>query len=398
MPEIKANEALPERPVIIVIFGDAGIGKTSLSNTCANPYTIDFDKGISRASSRGDALLPDSWEEVQEHEKKGTFKKYDTVCIDTAKACLDDFLMAYVVKKDYKNQKNKQAAYGAIGDEFKVFVTNRRQDLADILVIAHAKDKEDGDLTRKIPDVTGQSYQLLLRIADQIGYYTTRNNKRILQFEPTDFSVGKNVARLPVIEVPEDSDPAYKTFMANIFALVKVSIVKQSETQQEATLKSQAFQARIAACDTPDTLTELLVEAKAMPDHLRLPLTKLIAEKGKEKGYVPNKTTLRYELPAAGGAAAEQKPATPQPAAQTLKPAEDYVNLDTSFDDRCMAIAQLGLKMEMDQAVGYGLAFTYEEIGDWTEKAYMAAIGQINDAKKPIKKARVRPANLTPSH
>jgi AAA domain len=388
MPEIKANEALPERPAIVVIFGDAGIGKTSLSNTCANPYTIDFDKGLSRASSRGDALLPDNWEEVLEHEKKGTFKKYSTLCIDTAKACLDDYLMSYVVKQDYKNQKNKQAAYGAIGDQFKLFVSNRRQDLADLFIIAHSKDKEDGDLTKKIPDVTGQSYQLLLRIADQIGYYTTRNNKRVIQWDPTDFSVGKNVARLPVIEVPEDTDPRYKTFMADIFALVKASIVKESEAQRQAAILSETYQKEIAACDSPDRLTELLTEAKALPDGLKVPLTHLIAAKAKEKGYIPNKTTLRYELPAA------QLPAAGA-AADTASASHEEI-ATTPYDDRCKALAELGMTMEIDQAQGFGLAFSYDEIGDWTEEQYMANLGRIHDAAKPKKpQGRQRPTTLS---
>lgn len=383
MPEIKANEALPERPSIIVIFGDAGIGKTSLSNTCVNPYTIDFDKGLSRASSRGDALLPDNWEEVLEHEKKGTFKKYATLCIDTAKACLDDYLMSYVVKADYKNQKNKQAAYGAIGDQFKLFVSNRRQDLADLFIIAHAKDKEDGDLTKKIPDVTGQSYQLLLRIADQIGYYTTRNNKRVIQWDPTDFSVGKNVARLPVIEVPEDTDPRYKTFMADIFALVKASIVKESEAQRNATLASQAFQDRIGGCDTPDCLTDLLKEVNELQDHLKLPLQKVIAARAKILGYKPNKETMRYELPPATPAAGQQ---------EQKEPAATF--LGTSFEDRCKALATAGMAMEIEQASGFGKVCTYDEIAEWSEKEYMDMLGQVQDLQKTPKSKRQRPATV----
>ncbi len=394
MPEIKANEALPERPVIVVIFGDAGIGKTSLANTCPNPYTIDFDKGISRASSRGDTLQPDNWEEVQEHEKKGTFKKYATLCIDTAKACLDDFLMNYVVNLDFKNKKNKQAAYGALGDEFKLFVNARRRDQADLLIIAHAKDKEDGDLTKKIPDVTGGSYQLLLRIADQIGYYTTRNNKRILQFEPTDYSIGKNVARLPIIEVPEDTDPRYKTFMADIFAQVKASIVKESDAQREATVKSEEFQAKISACDTPDCLTEILVAVNQLPDYLKIALQQAVRMKAKEHGWIPNKQTMRYEIPAgqpaasgtpAAGADQTIKPVSPpdeKPADPPIEPA----GILTPPDERYAAFGNLGMALEMDRVTGFGIFYEYEDINVWTEEQYMAELGKAHEIKEAFVK------------
>lgn len=365
MPEIKATEAIPERPAVVVIFGDAGIGKTTLSSTCVNPYHLDFDKGLSRASNRGDALLPDNWEEVQEHERKGTFKKYSTICIDTAKACLDDYLMSYVVNKDYKNQKNKQAAYGALGDVFKVFVNDRRHEQADLLILAHAKDKEDGDLTKKIPDVTGGSYQLLLRIADQIGYYTTRNNRRILQFEPTDYSVGKNVARLPPIEVPDDTDPRFKTFMADIFNLVRTSIAKASQAQLEAKKKSEEYQASITASDTPDCLTAILEEVNTLPDHLKVPLRKVVQEKAKENGWVANVATKRYELPI--DPKENGKPAGGPDAKVPVSKEPDPADISTPPDARYSAFGNLGMALEVDRVSGFGIFFEYDDINEWPE-------------------------------
>lgn len=382
MPEIKANEALPERPVIAVIFGDPGIGKSSLAATCAKPYTIDFDKGISRASRRGDALIPNNWEEVLEHEKKGTFKKYSTVVIDTAKACLDDFLMTYVVNQDYKNKKNKQAAYGALGDEFKIFISNRRIDSSDILIIAHAKDKEDGDLTKKIPDVTGGSYQLLLRVADQIGFMTTRNNRRVIQFEPTDYSIGKNVAKLPIVEVPDENDPAFRHFMADIIQNVKDSIRKESDAQKEATQLTEKYQTSIQACETPDCLTDLLKEVNTLPDFLKAALRQVVQVKAKEKGWIPNKETLRYEAPAGEPvkpAANNGKPPTGLPASEESDLPED---LDTAYDDRCHRLAELGLNIEIDQFTGFGLSYGFKEVGDWTEDQYIDAVARLNSAKK----------------
>lgn len=297
MPEIKANEPLPERPVVIVIYGDPGIGKTSLFNTSEDPYLIDFDRGVSRSIMRKDTLAPDNWEEVQEFEKQGKFKNRKTVGIDTAKACLDDYLMSYVVKKDFKNQKNKQAAYGALGDEFKIFVNNRRSDRADLVIIAHSKDKEDGDFTRKVPDVTGGSYQLLLRIADQIGFITMRNNKRTIIFEPTDISIGKNVARLPLIEIPEEGTPELKTFMADIIRRVKSSITSLSESQQEALQKSERFQKEVEAATTADDLNLIIGPVQELPKILKDQVNQVISARAKALGFKYNKAIAGFEAP-----------------------------------------------------------------------------------------------------
>ena len=36
----------------ILIYGDPGIGKTTLANTAPNPLVLDFDRGSHRASHR----------------------------------------------------------------------------------------------------------------------------------------------------------------------------------------------------------------------------------------------------------------------------------------------------------------------------------------------------------
>ncbi len=272
MPLLKANEQLPERPVIILLYGDPGIGKTSLFNTCSNPLLIDFDRGKDRAIFRKDTLVVNTWEDVIAEENTGTFKAYNTVGIDTAKAALDDFLMSYVVKKDYKNAKNKLAAYGAIGDDFKIFLSNRRSENADIVIICHSKDDKDGEITKKIPDVTGGSYQLLLRVADQVGYMSMLNNKRTIQFEPTDKTVGKNVARLPLIEIPNETDPAAKDFMATVIANVKKAICSQSEAQTEALQKMDLLSEAIATATELEALGLIVPSFIEQPQYIKLQL------------------------------------------------------------------------------------------------------------------------------
>lgn len=295
MPLIKASDSLPERPVVLFFFGDPGVGKTSLFNTAHKPILLDFDRGGSRAINRKDMLVINKWEDVQEEENKGLFKEYATIGLDTAKAALDDFLMAHVIQKDYKLAKNKLQAYGALGDEFKIFVSNRRSEQADLVIIAHAKDEKDGDITKKYPDVTGQSYALIMRIADQVGFVTMRNNKRIIQFDPTDTIVGKNVAKLPVMEIPDSTDPAFKTFLADIIAKTKESICSLSEAQKEALEKSARFQDEISKSDGPAELSMIIAPIQELPKALKDPLLKLVGDRAAAKGWTWNKTEKIFE-------------------------------------------------------------------------------------------------------
>lgn len=295
MPVLKSNEPLPKRPIVILIYGQPGIGKTSLFNTSNNPLLIDFDRGKDRAIFRKDTLVVNVWDDVLAEEKAATFKSYDTIGIDTAKAALDDFLMSYVIKKDYKNAKNKQAAYGAIGDDFKLFLSNRRSENADIVIIAHSKDEKDGDLIRKIPDVTGGSYQLLLRIADQVGYMSMLNNVRTLQFDPTDTTIGKNVARLPIIEIPDEKNVMARTFMSSIIEKVKDGLGAASEAQREALEKSERFKKELESIDNVEDFNLLIPAINELPKYLKEQFYPMFKDKAIEHKWKYNKEQRLYE-------------------------------------------------------------------------------------------------------
>lgn len=382
MPIVKKNEPIGERPVIILIYGEPGIGKTSLFNTADKPLLIDFDRGVDRSILRQDTLVVKSWQDVLTEEKAGTFTGYKTIGIDTAKAALDDFLMTYVTQQDYKLAKNKLQAYGAIGDGFKLFVNNRRQEDGDIVIIAHAKDDKEGDVVRKFPDVTGGSYQLLLRIADQVGYMRTVNNKRTIQFEPTDTTVGKNVARLPMIEVPNEADPAFRTFMAELITKVKEALSKQSESQLEAVRKSEELQERIADCTDPDSLTKCLEEANTYPEFLKVTAKKLIGSRAHELGFIANKETRRFENP------------NPVKEEETTDQNEGETAPFTDFDERCKQLADAGMIQEADQMVSPNgaIIITYGELADLEEVKFQNFLGNVKNSAKAKQKRKSQAA------
>lgn len=260
---IRKEDSMPERPVIILLYGSPGVGKTSVFNTAKNPILLDCDRGSDRSIFRQDTIVASNWKEVMQDE--GEIKNYSTLGIDTAKSVLDDFLMTHVIEQDYKLKTNKLKAYGAIADEFRLFVNRRRGEKLDIVIIAHAKEEKDGDNTRISPDVTGGSKDLLLRIADQVGYMYMENNQRTINFNPTDKTVGKNVARFPLLTVPNETEPEFKTFMADIIQRVKSSIQEKSEEQKEMLAKIENVQNELSGIDSIEKAAKVSEMIKGMP-------------------------------------------------------------------------------------------------------------------------------------
>ncbi len=295
MTIIRKEEVLPERPVIILLYGSPGVGKTSVFNTSKNPVLIDADRGADRSIFRQDTIIASNWKEILADESE--IKNYSTVGIDTAKSVLDDFLMVHVVEQDYKLKTNKLKAYGAIADEFKLFVNRRRGEKLDMVIIAHAKEEKDGDNTRISPDVTGGSKDLLLRIADQVGYMYMDNNQRTINFNPTDKTVGKNVARFPLLTVPNETEPEFKTFMADIIQRVKSSIQEKSEEQKELLVKIEAVQTELNVIDSPEKAANVSELIAGLPKAHQVAFRNSMKEKINKEGIIfdPVQKVFKYK-------------------------------------------------------------------------------------------------------
>jgi len=290
---IKKTDSFPKRPVIILIYGSPGVGKTSLFNTANTPILLDCDRGGDRAIFRQDTIVAANWKDVMADEAE--IKHYKTLGIDTAKAVLDDYLMTYVAEMDYKLKTNKLKAYGAIGEEFKMFINRRRGEEIDIVILAHAKEEKEGDNVKISPDVTGGSKDLLLRISDQVGYMYMANNKRTIQFDPTDRTVGKNVARLPILEIPNETDPAFKTFMTEIIESVRNSIQAMTEGQKEAMIQIENVQNLINELKTPEDAETVTGEITKLPKAQQIGFKSILRTKLEIVKIAYNATSKKFE-------------------------------------------------------------------------------------------------------
>jgi ATP-dependent Lon protease len=293
----KQTDTFPARATITLLYGVPGCGKTSLAATADKPILVDCDRGADRAIKRPDVSVASKWDDILADEPM--FADYKTVIIDTAKACLDDFLMVYVCERDYKLRTNKLKAYGAIADEFKAFVSRLRSLNVDLVIISHAKEDKDGDTTKFSPDVTGGSKDLLLRMADEVGFITTVNNRRTIHWEPTDRTIGKNVARLPVTQIPDAETPEFDGFLNRIISQVRNSIQSRTEEQRKAIETVERLKTDIEMLETPENADAILAEINTLSALQQAGLKALLKSITKSKGMVYNAEMKKFELCAA---------------------------------------------------------------------------------------------------
>lgn len=297
MPIVKKDEAMPLPPITLLLYGQAGCGKTSAACTSENALLIDCERGSHRSVSRCDTLIANSWQDIAcEYTHMSGYK---TIIIDTAKSVLDDYLKAYAIKKDSKMATNSLKRFGVMADDFKDFTSTLRKFGCNLIFICHDKETADGDIIKHAPDCTGQSKQELLRMADQVGYVSMVNNKRYITFEPTDNFVGKNVARLSPMEIPDASTKEFPTFMDDIIATIQKVIQSRNEAQQKAANTFKELNALFEQSATEEDVAHLVEKAKELPQLLKRPYFEDLKVKLLAKGfeYKDNKFVKKDEQP-----------------------------------------------------------------------------------------------------
>lgn len=292
MPIIKKNEVMPERPVIIVLYGVPGSGKTSVATTADNPLLIDCDRGADRAVQRCDTIVAKCWKDID--SEREAIKGYKTIVVDTAKSLIDDYLSQYAIENNYKLKTNTLKRFGQMAEDFKEFVNFLRSNGSDIVFICHDKETADGDVVKHSPDCTGQSKDLLVRIADQVGYVFIQNGKRCISFSPMDNFVGKNVAGLGLVSIPDYGTSDFETCMSGIIDKVRSSLQNKSEEQRKANEQISEMRKRLESVEAEEDIASLMDEVKSLPKIMQFPFFSEMQKYLSDKGYTFDKAKKKF--------------------------------------------------------------------------------------------------------
>ena len=231
---IKENESIFVETTNIMIYGEPGVGKTSLAFTTNNPILLDFDKGSYRSAYRKDIIKIQNYSDIANNLKQfsKTIENYDTIIIDTIGA-LQDLIKSYLLVKDVSlnNAKKSFQLYGQLLTNTIDFF-NLLQSLGkNIITIAHVQEKTKGEDYVKRPVVIGQTKDKLYQVMDFIGYMSFKNSNRVLTFKAIDDNIEcKQTGDIDVLSIPDSMPNDY-------FGVITEKLVKTINEQNEANNK-----------------------------------------------------------------------------------------------------------------------------------------------------------------
>lgn len=310
----KPNELNVNVQIKMLIYGQPGTGKSTLALSAPKPLLIDCDGGINRVDYEfiKDTVQVESYGDILTLLNEEDLSAYETLVVDTGGKMLD-MMADYIISKNPRMGKRNGSltleGFGQRKIEFSALLKLIVSKKKNIVFVAHRTTEKDGDNVRYVPLFGGSNYDTLAMELDLVGYLEADGRNRVITFDPTSRSEGKNTCNLPTqMTVPNLKNTqgqivAENTFLADEVFKRYVNRLKERTVEGESYKKLvRQIEADIEAIDTVDKAN--LFCGKVNDYHHIGNSMAVLRSKFKERiaelGYQFNKAEKVYEEPKEG--------------------------------------------------------------------------------------------------
>lgn len=204
----KSSELSIPSTVKMMIYGQAGMGKTTLALSAPKPLLLDFDNGVKRVEMSilddVDIVQVNTWSEIQSllQQNARDIAPYQTIVVDTIGKMMD-----YIITHCCGTRQPQINDWGRINREFTWFTRALSSLNKHIVFVAHRDSRKEGEDTVFVPSLREKSYNSIVTELDLLGYLEMRSERgvqtRTVTFDPTSRNDGKNTCNLPsVMRIP----------------------------------------------------------------------------------------------------------------------------------------------------------------------------------------------------
>ncbi|WP_106827690.1 ATP-binding protein [Parabacteroides pacaensis] len=303
----RPSELNVQTTIKVLIYGQPGLGKTTLALSSPDPVLFDFDNGVHRinAAHKVPTLQISSWDEVIE-TLQDNLSEFKTIVIDTAGKMLD-YMSAYIIRNDPKmGQRDGSLSLKGYGARKQMFINFLRQVSMmgkHIIFVAHEKEDKEGDQKIIRPEIGGSSANDMIKELDLVGYMQAIGKDRTISFDPCEKFYGKNTCNLPstikIAKVVNENGIACgdNNFMASIFDSYQKYLKEQVDRAGEYEALIDLIKINVEAIVNADTANEI-VDKVLKFEHVwdsKLKAASMISKRCAELGLKLNKLTKKYE-------------------------------------------------------------------------------------------------------
>lgn len=301
------------KTIRILIYGEAGIGKTTFALSAPNAVLLDFDGGVQRINIRHrvPTLQVHSWEEVAPAlDEIRNASNIQSIVVDTAGKMLD-YMDAYIIRNDSRLGKRDGAltmqGFGVRKRMFIDFIKQVSLMGKNVVFVAHEREEKQGEVVKKRPEIGGSSAGDLIKEMDLAGYMQAIGKDRTITFDPNECYYAKNTCSLPErLKLPVLVDAnGNATGENNALAMIILKYQKKQEEDNKEigkyndlieNIKKQID--NINNADDANAYISIMQEMDNNKQHIfdsKMVARNLYSERVKKLGLKYNSETKQYE-------------------------------------------------------------------------------------------------------
>lgn len=302
----KSTELTVPSTIKMMIYGQAGMRKTTTALSAPAPLLLDFDNGVKRVNTSHlqdvDIVQVTSWQDVEDVLNED-LSAYETIVVDTIGKMMD-----FIIAKVCGTRQPQIRDWGTINQKFQTFARNLSNLNKNIIFVAHRDTRREGDDIVFIPALREKTYNSIVTELDLLGYMEAKNEngkvKCSITFDPTARNDGKNTCNLPsVMEVPTNLDATGRPIAKNdfitrqIFAPYAKMLADKQQEQEKYNQVIAEIKDNIELITDARSANEFMTRVKNF-NHVGSSLAmtrKLLIAKATQLGLTLNKETQRYE-------------------------------------------------------------------------------------------------------
>jgi hypothetical protein len=282
-----------------MIYGQAGMGKTTLALSAPNPLLLDFDGGVHRVNMghQTDTVPVKNWSDANEVLKED-LSPFNTIVVDTIGKMMD-----YIILSVCRGGIPQIKDWNKINQEFTNFTRNISALGKNVIYVAHRDIRREGDDNVFIPALRDKSYTAIVTELDLLGYVEAKGRERTITFEPTSRNDGKNTCNLPgLMNIPTVVDAEGNALQNTFFQtyIINPYVANQQKKMQDAGAYDRVME------ELRDNIALITDELSANDfisrindfEHVgnsKAVARNLLTDKAKKLGLTFNKESVKYE-------------------------------------------------------------------------------------------------------
>src|SRR3990167_4336059 len=187
--------------VVMMLYGEGGVGKTTFAATAPNPIIADCENGAKYSGLRGikvDVARIEKWNDMIAFMNVVKEGKYETIVIDPIGEVMDKLKRALVASGDsklvQKDGSPTMAGGGGLKKKLRGYIKVLRDLGKHVILVAHLDEQKDEDRVLKRPKLETKLSDEIVNMVDIVGYMTVVQDgdeeKRIIIVDPSNDKYG----------------------------------------------------------------------------------------------------------------------------------------------------------------------------------------------------------------